>query len=300
MSPLLSPGVADRGVNRCRLCSCRWASNSPPAAVSIRSAPARPTWKRRNERRPADLSEDIAAAIRLAAELPPVRRLRPITSPAAPVTALLRSDAVVVINPDIIRPAPLGFPLCDPLPPAAGEALSADGDTDTPLRPGEVRILRCRPTRGLCRRRDRADPALGAVKPHRRRGGGTGRRISCQNGRGPGLHGHRRRVRRRPRRAGRRSTVAAGGFVVVAARSDDQAAQRPVGGASPPRTDRRCTGSRSRAGGINGAPSPMISMPRSRPVRIVTLEIEEGRQLLEAALLPATASRPRMCCCRTI
>jgi starch synthase (maltosyl-transferring) len=96
--------------------------------------------------RPADLSEDIQSAIRMTAELPPVRRLRPITSPAAAVTALLRSDSVVVINPDIIRPAPLGFPV-DPLPPAAGEARAADGDTETPLRPGEVRILPTRPTR---------------------------------------------------------------------------------------------------------------------------------------------------------
>jgi starch synthase (maltosyl-transferring) len=113
----------------------------------VRASPADMEAARRE--RAADLSEDIAAAIRQAAELPPVGRLRPITSPAAPVTALLRSDAVIVINPDIIRPAPLGFAL-QPLPPAAGVALYADGDVETPLAPGEVRILRCHPKRGIC------------------------------------------------------------------------------------------------------------------------------------------------------
>ncbi|HEY4042026.1 MAG TPA: alpha-1,4-glucan--maltose-1-phosphate maltosyltransferase, partial [Rhodopila sp.] len=92
--------------------------------------------------------EDIARAIRLNAGLPSLGRLRPITSPAAPVTALLRSDALIVINPDIIRPAPLGFSL-QPLPSAAGLALVVDDDGDTPLAPGEVRILPCHPTRDI-------------------------------------------------------------------------------------------------------------------------------------------------------
>ncbi|MEA2741445.1 MAG: hypothetical protein QOH05_4752, partial [Acetobacteraceae bacterium] len=90
-----------------------------------------------------DLSGDIAEAIRLAAELPPAEDLRAITSPAAPVTALLRADTLVLINPDIIRPMALPFPLA-PLPSTAGVALSAVGDIATPLQPGEVRILRCR------------------------------------------------------------------------------------------------------------------------------------------------------------
>jgi starch synthase (maltosyl-transferring) len=111
---------------------------------SVRASPA--DMQAAEQDCPADLSEEIQSAIRMSAELPPVRRLKPITSPAAAVTALLRSDSVVVINPDIIRPAPLGFPV-DPLPAAAGEARVADGDTDTPLRPGEVRILPARPTR---------------------------------------------------------------------------------------------------------------------------------------------------------
>ncbi|HEY1410489.1 MAG TPA: maltotransferase domain-containing protein, partial [Rhodopila sp.] len=98
--------------------------------------------------RPVDLSEDIAAAIRMTEALPPVDRLRSITSPAAPVTALMRSDTVVLINPDIIRPAPLAFSL-DPLPAAAGRALSAEGDVETPLRPGEVRTFHCRSTQAI-------------------------------------------------------------------------------------------------------------------------------------------------------
>ncbi|MDR3532135.1 MAG: DUF3416 domain-containing protein [Rhodopila sp.] len=97
---------------------------------------------------PADLTDDIAAAIRLIAELPATKALRPITGPAAPVTALLREGGrdtrLVVINPDIIHSAPLGFPLAS-LPPSTGDALSVDGADETPLRPGEVRIFRCRP-----------------------------------------------------------------------------------------------------------------------------------------------------------
>ena len=93
----------------------------------------------------ADLSSDIAAAIDLMADLAPNGALRPITSPAAPVTAYMRSESLVLINPDIDRPASVGFSLV-PLPPAAGMALVAEGDVDTPLQPGEVRILHCRRT----------------------------------------------------------------------------------------------------------------------------------------------------------
>ena len=94
---------------------------------------------------PADLSDDIAAAIRLNGDLPSAQVLRPVTSPAASVTALLRADALVLINPDLVRPATVGFPLT-PLPSTAGAALSAVGNIEMPLRPGEVRILRCRRT----------------------------------------------------------------------------------------------------------------------------------------------------------
>ena len=90
----------------------------------------------------ADLSQDIAAAIRLTADLPPVETLRPITGPAAAVSALMRSDVLVLINPDIVHSATIDFPLA-PLPAAAGAALSAEDGGDGPLRPGEVRILQC-------------------------------------------------------------------------------------------------------------------------------------------------------------
>jgi starch synthase (maltosyl-transferring) len=110
---------------------------------SVRASPADMEVAQREM--PADLSDDIAAAIRLIAELPHAEVLRPITSPAAPITALLRSDSLIVINPDLMRPAALGFPLA-PLPSAAGVALIAAGDPDRPLQPGEVRIFPCHKT----------------------------------------------------------------------------------------------------------------------------------------------------------
>ncbi len=94
---------------------------------------------------PADLSEDIAAAIAVAADLPPIGMLRPITGPSAPVTALMRSELLVLINPDLARPAPLTLPL-GVLPSTTGMPLRAEGDLDTPLRPGEVRVMPCRLT----------------------------------------------------------------------------------------------------------------------------------------------------------
>ncbi|HEY4174351.1 MAG TPA: maltotransferase domain-containing protein [Rhodopila sp.] len=93
---------------------------------------------------PADLSDDVAAAIRLGATLP-AADLRSITGPAAKVTALLRADTLVLINPDIVRPTPIGF-LLTPLP---GAGLSAMDDPGTPLQPGEVRVLRCRRTQEI-------------------------------------------------------------------------------------------------------------------------------------------------------
>ena len=110
---------------------------------AVRASPADIQAAQRDKA--ADLSDDVAAAIRLNKDLPPLGRLRALTSPAAPVTAMLRSDAVVVINPDLVRPAPLGFSVT-PLPSSAGTALSAEGDAVSPLRPGEVRILRSHQT----------------------------------------------------------------------------------------------------------------------------------------------------------
>ena len=60
----------------------------------------------------------------------------------------MRSDVLVLINADTIRPASLDFPVA-PLPPTAGTAVFADGDVDTPLQPGEVRILKCRQTQPI-------------------------------------------------------------------------------------------------------------------------------------------------------
>src|SRR5262249_26011198 len=74
---------------------------------------------------------------------------------SARITGLLRAAAtdirdadeagLVLINPDTVRPAPLPFAL-SPLPSAAGAPFAADEPDTTPLRPGEVRILRCHRT----------------------------------------------------------------------------------------------------------------------------------------------------------
>lgn len=87
---------------------------------------------------PADLSPDIAAAIRLTTELPPVKELKPITSPASSVTALLRSEKVVLINPDVGRSATVGSALSQFI----GSEIEA-------LAPGEVRVLDKRPHRNV-------------------------------------------------------------------------------------------------------------------------------------------------------
>ena len=113
---------------------------------SVLASPADLDAAKRDMR--ADLSEDIAAAIRLTTELAPVETLRSLTSPASPVTALLRAEAVVLINPDIVRPSPAEFELA-PLTAATGMAWSTESDVETPLRPGEVRILPCRPTHDI-------------------------------------------------------------------------------------------------------------------------------------------------------
>ncbi len=80
---------------------------------------------------PADLSADVAAAIQSIAELPPIGSLASVTSPAASVTVLSRSDLLVLINPDIVHPARAGGVL-DRFVDQPGE----------PLSPGEVRLLR--------------------------------------------------------------------------------------------------------------------------------------------------------------
>jgi starch synthase (maltosyl-transferring) len=195
----------------------------------VRASPA--DMEAAERERPADLSEDIAAAIRQAAELPPVGRLRPITSPAAPVTALLRSDALIVINPDIIRPAPLGFAL-QPLPTAAGVALSADGDLETPLAPGEVRILRCHPTQDFRRWVELKRPS--AQSSHIAIEAGTGRGNFLPKRSRPRLHGECRRFWRGHDVLAAdllwRAADASGGSAF-----HNKIAQRPVGRGSPER-----------------------------------------------------------------
>jgi starch synthase (maltosyl-transferring) len=113
---------------------------------SVRAGPA--DMAAAQQEAPADLTGDIASAIRLTTRLAPIDTLRAITSPAAPVTALLRSNSLVLINPDIVRSAAIGFCL-SPLPWAAGAPLSAEGDSETPLRPGEVRVLQCHQTEAI-------------------------------------------------------------------------------------------------------------------------------------------------------
>ena len=110
---------------------------------SVHACPADIEAARRDKS--ADLSDEIAAAIRLNRDLPPAEELRSITSPAASVSALLRAETLVLINPDISRSVKPVLPLA-PLPSAAGVALSVIGDFKTSLHPGEVRTLRCRRT----------------------------------------------------------------------------------------------------------------------------------------------------------
>ncbi len=108
---------------------------------------------------PADLSEDVAAANALMdriATLSIAGALRPLTTPADAATALLRTAAadarestramLVLINPTLSHAAPVPLPL-SPLPPQAGTPLASprplvgDDDPAAPLTPGEVRVL---------------------------------------------------------------------------------------------------------------------------------------------------------------
>ena len=111
---------------------------------------------------PADLSADVTGANALMdriADLGVGGALRPLTAPAAPATALLRtgeaaardtaSAVLVLINPALGHGVSVPLPL-SPLPPEAGAALgwpqSISGDVDpaAPLTPGEVRVLHYR------------------------------------------------------------------------------------------------------------------------------------------------------------
>jgi starch synthase (maltosyl-transferring) len=108
---------------------------------------------------PCDLTEAVAEANDLVDRIASqgVRSaIRQLTAPATPATALLRYDtpdprdaaraALVVINPDLAASAPLPLHL-EPLPPQAGAAFALAEPLDAPttptpaLEPGEVRVL---------------------------------------------------------------------------------------------------------------------------------------------------------------
>jgi starch synthase (maltosyl-transferring) len=109
---------------------------------------------------PLDLSAAIIAANQLVDRLPPPNLLRAVTGPTASVTGWLRAGAddirdvtdasLLLINPDIVHPAPVSLAL-SPLPPSAGAALSVEHSdaSGQPLLPGEVRILACQRTRDI-------------------------------------------------------------------------------------------------------------------------------------------------------
>jgi len=108
-----------------------------------------------------DLAADIHAANGLVdriAALGLTGEMRMLTSPASPVTALLRADAddaresggalAILINPDLLNERMPQVAL-DPLPPTAGVAFAHperfdDGEPNAPLTPGEVRLVRVR------------------------------------------------------------------------------------------------------------------------------------------------------------
>jgi starch synthase (maltosyl-transferring) len=112
------------------------------------------------------LARDIREANQLVAKLESLAggALRTLVEPGEPVTALLRADtvepriasnfAVVLINSDLQRVHPLPVVL-RPLPPAAGRALVCDavihgkGQANDPLESGEIRIVSARPTECL-------------------------------------------------------------------------------------------------------------------------------------------------------
>ena len=115
----------------------------------------------RNEA-PCDLAPDIAAANRLVDEVAACGAdgaMRQLSSEHDAVAALLRFDTadprsasralLVLANPDTSREAPLGT-AASPLPPQAGAALTLEQprpDATAPMAAGEVRVLRYVPTK---------------------------------------------------------------------------------------------------------------------------------------------------------
>jgi starch synthase (maltosyl-transferring) len=116
-------------------------------------------FRRIREESPCDLTEDVAEANDLLDRIAAQSvngALRQLTPSSASATALLRYDsldprdasraALVLINPDLTAAARLPLHL-EPLPPQAGaafaltERLDAPSDPGLPLAPGEVRVL---------------------------------------------------------------------------------------------------------------------------------------------------------------
>ena len=140
------------------------ARNSFDAAVA---APDDMTRARKGGH--ADLSADVAAANMLVdriEELHVDRGLRQLTSSVDPITELLRTDTadaratsrgvLVLANPDIVRSASIERPL-SPLPPQGGVALTVTEPLDGAAMPvgnleaGEVRVLACTPSEAVVR-----------------------------------------------------------------------------------------------------------------------------------------------------
>jgi starch synthase (maltosyl-transferring) len=115
---------------------------------------------------PDGLQHEIAdanALVRQVAEHQADGEMRQLTTASDSLTALLRSNApdmrlatravLVLLNPNLARCTPVDLPL-SPLPPQAGAAFvvqdQAD-DTDGPMAPGEVRTLACGSTEPVVR-----------------------------------------------------------------------------------------------------------------------------------------------------
>jgi starch synthase (maltosyl-transferring) len=145
---------------------------------AARGTPA--DFEHARETAPCDLSDDIRktnALVESIAALGVGGEMRQLTPASAPATALLRADAadvreashavVVLINPDVSRTAEPTLPLA-PLPPRAGAAFDMprpiDGAEITGmLAPGEVRVLAYQVARPVARRTvDRDPPTAGA------------------------------------------------------------------------------------------------------------------------------------------
>ena len=111
---------------------------------AARASPADMEAVRRD--RPADLSADVAAAIRLTAALPPAKGAAADHQSRRPGDRVAAIRHAAADQPGYRAAGVAGFLARTA---ARSRALSAVGDPGTPLRPGEVRILRCRRTEAI-------------------------------------------------------------------------------------------------------------------------------------------------------